>query len=157
MFLFIRYVILLLYNIAMYLFTGYSLYTIAKRGNVKYSFLAWVPILQYGIIGAIAEEYVIFGYRVRHLNLVMCGLAFLQIFSGYTFIFGIGLIGFAAKIAIAVVMHKFFYLYDPSTALIFAILCVCGRLPFAILLFLTKDKMMIMSPGAYPYPFANKP
>ena len=146
-------------SLAAYILTGYSLYPVAKRCSVKYPFLAWVPILQYYIIGSVIEEYVLLGYRIKHLEWVMCGLAFLQVacgFSGMLWYLGIGVLGFCAKILISLCMHKYFYLFEPSYAMIFAVICIFGRLPFAIVLFLMKDKSMQMSAGAYPYPFAKK-
>ena len=151
-----RLIFVFVYSVLLYLFSGYSLYEIAKRNNVKNAFVAWIPIVQYYVIGSIAEEYVIFGVRIKHLSLTMCALAFIQIFCGYFPMFGLSILGFAAKLAIALVMHKFFYLFEPKYALIFSVLCIFGRLPFAILLFLIREKPMQMSAGAYPYPFATK-
>ena len=50
-------------------------------------------------------------------------------------------------------MHKFFYLFDPQHAFLFAVICLFGRLATAIVLLLIKDLPMQMSAGVYRYPF----
>lgn len=145
-----------IYNIAVYAACAYSLYVIAKRNNVSNPWIAFVPILQYYIIGSLCEEYELFGIRIKRLEIVMCVLAFVQVLAGFSTVFGAGVIDFAVGILIALIMHKFFYLFDPSTATVFAILCMLGRIPLAIILFVTKDKPIQMSAGAYRYPFADR-
>ncbi len=145
------------YTVLVYIACAYSLYVIGRRNNVKNSWLAFVPVLQYYIIGSICEEYQLLGVRIKRLEWVMCALALLQILTRFSTVFGAGIIGLGAGIVIALVMHKFFYLFCPERALIYAILCGFGRLPLAIILYLIKDKPMQMSAGAYHYPFANKP
>ncbi|MEE1012766.1 MAG: hypothetical protein U0L92_00400 [Clostridia bacterium] len=54
------------------------------------------------------------------------------------------------------VLHEFFYLFQPQKALFYAVLSLLGRLPAAIILFVIKDYPMCMSAGAYPYPFSHR-
>ena len=46
-----------LLSIAIYIFTALALYTIAKRRFVPHAWLAWVPFLQFWIIGSVADNY----------------------------------------------------------------------------------------------------
>ncbi len=144
-----------LYSIAVYAACAYSLYIIAKRNGVRYPFLAFVPIVQYYVIGSICEEYELLGYRIKRLDVVLCLLLLVQSLGGLGGMPGM-LFSLVANIFITLVLHKFFYLFVPENAFIFAVLSLFGRLPLAIILFLIKDKPMQMSAGAYPYPFANK-
>lgn len=146
----------LTYTLLIYIACAYSLYVIAKRNNVNNAWVAFVPILQYYIIGSLCEEYELLGLRIKKLGWVLCVVALVQTLAGFSTVFGAGLISLAAGILIALIMHKFFYMFEPSRALIYAILCVFGRLTFAVILFMIKDKPMQMSAGAYPYPFADK-
>lgn len=139
-----------------YVACAYSLYIIGRRNNVRNSWLAFIPVLQYYVIGSICEEYQLLGVRLKKLEWVMCALALLQILTRFSTVFGAGVIGFIAGLIIALIMHKFFYLFCPERAVIYAILCAFGRLPLAVILFLIKDRPMQMSAGAYSYPFANK-
>lgn len=145
-----------IYNIVIYAACAYSLYVIAKRNNVSNPWIAFVPILQYYVIGSLCEEYQLLGVRIKRLDIVMCVLAFIQALAGFSSVFGAGIIGLAVAVLIALVMHKFFSMFDSSTAVIFSVLCFFGRVPLAIILFLTKDKPIQMSAGAYKYPFADR-
>lgn len=151
------------YNIAAYALCAYSLYVIANRCGVKYPWIAFVPILQYYVIGSLCEEYELLGVRIRRLEWVACGLLFIQTFLPYIPYIGFmprmttSLVVFAANILTALIMHKFFYLFSPQNAFIFAFLSLFGRLSLGIILFFVKDKPMQMSAGAYPYPFAKRP
>ncbi len=146
----------LVYTLALYAGMAVSLYAIAKNNNVRHAWLAFVPVLQYYIIGTLCEEYVVFGFRIRCLQWSMVGLELLQTFLGF---FG-GFLFFPVRILVnlllVLVLHKFFYLFDPRRAVLYALLTMLGRLPLVILLFVIKDKPMVMSAGAFPYPFARR-
>lgn len=150
------YAINLIYNLALYLAIAFSLYRIAINNNVKHAWIAFIPIVQYSIIGVLCEEYILWGIRIRPLSLVLIGLEFLQVFSS---LYG-GLLLFPIRIAVnllmVLVLHKFFYLFQPQKALLYTALSLLGRLPVTIILFVIKDYPMFMSAGAYPYPFAHR-
>ncbi len=139
-----------LINVAVYVISAISLFNIGNRCGVKYSWFAFVPILQFYIIGSICEEYVLFGYRVKQLPWIICAIMLLQT------IFQSTIIGVLATILSLLVLHKFFYLFNPQRALLYTILCVFGMLPLAVILLLLKDAPIQMSAGAYQYPFANR-
>ena len=145
----------LLYNIALYLGMSISLYSIAKNTNIKNPWIAFIPIIQYSIIGTLCEEYVLWGFKIKNLKWIMPLIAFFQtsFFFGSSSVF---LLSIAINLLTALILHKFYYMFDPSRAFIYALVSVLGRIPMVIVLFLIKDKPMIMSAGAYPYPFANK-
>lgn len=146
----------LLYNLALYAAAAVSLYMIAKNNSVPYPWVAFIPVFQYYIIGSLCEEYMLREYRIRHLEWVMVLLEFLQIFLS----FGVGFFFLPLRILINLLLvlflHKFFYLFVPQRATLFALLSIFGRLPLVILLYLLKDKPLLMSAGAYPYPFARR-
>ncbi len=146
----------LIYSVLVYAACAYSLYVIAKRNGVKFPYLAFVPIVQYYVIGSICEEYELWGVRIKNLSVVMCLLLFVQILAGFVAGFAPFVIGFAINVLTALVLHKFFYLFAPQYAVIYAILSLFGRLPLAIILFFVKDMPMQMSAGAYQYPFADR-
>ena len=154
-FIYSTHIISILYNIALYIGMSIALYSIAKNTNIKNAWLSYVPILQYGIIGSLCEEYVLWGVKIRHLKWIMPLIALLQTYS-----FGGGssffLLSIAMNLFTALILHKFYYMFNPSRAFIYALFSVFGHLPIVIILFIIKDKPMIMSAGAYPYPFANK-
>ena len=146
----------ILYTIGLCVCMAINLYTIAKRQNIRHAWIAFIPIFQYYIIGALCEEYVLLGFRIRFLQWVMIFLELLQvvlgILSGILFL----PLRILINLLLVLVLHKFFYLFDPRHAVLYAALSILGRLPFAILLFLLRNKPIIMSAGAYPYPFARR-
>lgn len=148
-------VIKITYSLALYLGMAFSLYSIAKHNNIKNPWIAFIPFFQYYIIGSLCEEYVLLGVKITKLQWFMVLLAFLQVvttFGNFTSF----VVSILLNILIALILHKFFYLFDPSKALIYAGISIFGRLPLVIVLFLIKDRPIVMSAGAYQYPFANR-
>lgn len=146
----------LLYTVALCAGTAISLYTIAKRQNIPHAWIAFIPVLQYYIIGSLCEEYVLLGMRIRFLQWIIVLLELLQVVLGFLG----GILLFPLRIFInlllVLVLHKFFYLFDPKHAVLYAGLSLLGRLPFVIILFFLRKKPIVMSAGAFPYPFARR-
>lgn len=152
----VRFITLLTISISAYALSSVSLYRIAVNNNVKYPWLAFVPIIHYYIIGSICEEYRLFGVTIKQLWLVMPLLLLLQVSltalsSLFAFVPGV-----IIAIVIALIMHKFFYLFIPERAFLLALICLFGNLAAALALFWIKDMRVQMSGGAYPYPFGEK-
>lgn len=152
----INFMFKMIYIVIGYAACAYSLYIIAKRNGVKYPYLAFVPIVQYYVIGSICEEYELWGFRIKHLSVVMCLLLLVQVLAELAVGIAPAVIGFMANILTALILHKFFYLFTPQYAFIYAILSMFGRFPLAIILFFIKNMPMQMSAGAYRYPFADR-
>ncbi len=148
--------LVLLYNTAIYIVTSISLHEIAKRNGVGHPWLAFVPIIQYYIVGSICEEYVIFGINIKRLDIVLCLIFLINLFVGVLTSFVFLPLKLITKILIALIFHKFYSLFVPNRALLFAVLSLLGNFSVAIILFLIKDAPMQMSAGAYTYPFADK-
>ncbi len=146
----------IIYNVLIYGLCGYGLYKIGTRCNVKNSWVAWVPVFQYYIIGSICEEYEFFGFRIKKLEWVLCGAELLRIACGFASVFGASVISFAITLFMAMILHKFFYLFEPKRAVLYGVLCILGKLPMAIILFIIRDNPMQMSAAAFDYPFKKK-
>lgn len=146
-----------IYTFVLYLGMAVSLYHMAKNNNVDNPWVAFIPIAQYYIIGSICEEYVIFGFRIKYLQWSLIGLELLQVILG---IIGSPIyipLRIVVNILIVLVLHKFFYLFSPQHAVLFAVLSLFGRLPLVIIMFVIKDYPMCMSAAAFRYPFADRP
>ncbi|MBR5152423.1 MAG: hypothetical protein IKW60_02725 [Clostridia bacterium] len=141
-------------NLAIYIAIGFSLYRIARNHHLSYAWIAFIPIVQFALIGVMCEEYLLWDIRLRPLWLLMIVLILLDN------IYINGILGIALSLAVslltALIYHKFFYLFEPQRAMIYAALSLLGSLPIAIILFLIKDKLMCMSAAAYPYPFPHR-
>ncbi len=145
----------LIYAVCLYLFMGYSLYHIAIRQHVRHPWIAFVPFLQFYIMGSLCEDYRISFHRITHLQWVMAGFALLQTLLPFVGGLSFYLLRIAINLLMALFYHKFFYLFAPGKAVLFALLSFFNRLPLALILFWIKDKPMVMSAGAYPYPFSS--
>lgn len=143
----------LIITVTAYAMSSYGLYCIAKRNNVKNPWIAFVPILHYYIIGSICEEYRIKGLEIKNLGVVLPLVLLVQVMSAYVPSYIAFVPSLIAGIFIALVMHKFFYLFDPAHAIVFALICLFGRLATAVIILIIKDMPMQMSAGAYRYPF----
>ncbi len=149
-------IIRILSDVVLYLAMAISLFIIAKRNNVRGKWLAFLPVVQYCIIGSLCEEYILARRRIRFLQWIMPILALLQIYFGLFSGFFFAPAKLVVNVLMALFLHKFFYLFVPSRATICALLSLLGQIPLTILLFFVKDKPMVMSAGAYPYPFGNQ-
>lgn len=95
-------------------------------------------------------------YRIPHLEWVMVLLELLQMLLGMVGGFFLVPLRILVNLLLVLFLHKFFYLFTPSRASIYAVLSLFGRLPLVVLLFFMKDKPLVMSGGAYPYPFSRR-
>ncbi len=146
----------IIYTTILYLAASYSLFIIAKRNGVGGKYLAFIPVFQFYIIGSLCEEYLLMGHRIRHLQWVVVFLELLQIYLSFFSGFFFAPVRLVVNAFTALILHKFFYLFVPQRATLYALLAMFGRLPLVILLFVMKDKPMQMSAGAYPYPFGKR-
>lgn len=151
-----RFIIMTVMVIVAYVLSSIALYRIAKNNGVDHLWIAFVPILQYYVIGSLCEEYRLFGVNLKPLSAIMPLLLLLQVLLGASSSFFAFIPSLIISAVIALIMHKFFYLFDPGKAVVLAILCVFGSLVTAIVLFYIMDLRVQMSPGAYVYPFGDK-
>lgn len=141
------------YIIVIYLANSLSLYSIAVGNNVPNPWLAFIPFVQFYVIGVITEEYYIYKFRIPKLSVLMSVIMLAQAVAGYLPGFLFFPIPILLNILVALILHKFFYLFEPRRAVLYAFLCILGNVPMTIILFLMRNKQMIMSAGAYRYPF----
>lgn len=139
-----------------YVLSSFALYNIAKNNGIKHSWTAFVPFLQYYIIGSLCEEYELFGVTLKPLGVLMPLLAMTEVLISVMGSFWTFIPVLILSAVFALIMHKFFYLFDPRKALMLAFLTIFGQLITAVVLFYIKDLRLQMSAGAYAYPFGDK-
>ncbi len=94
-------VLFLLIGIVFYVLKSIGLATLAANKGIEMPWLAWIPVADLYIAGAIVEEMYVFGYRITNLALwvpvIFCGSALLNtiplvgwIIAVVVFIFAIG-------------------------------------------------------------------
>lgn len=141
------------YILVIYLANSLSLYAIAIGNNVPKPWLAFIPFVQFYIVGVITEEYYIYKFKIPKLSILMSIIMLAQALSNYLPRFLFFPIPILLNILVALILHKFFYLFEPRRATIYAFFCILGNIPMTICFFLLRNKQMIMSGGAYRYPF----
>ncbi len=141
------------FYIALYVFSAISLYTLGKRSGIKHSWLAFIPVIQYYIIGEICEEYQLLGLRITRMGLVTIGVFLIEVVLDIARVTPVLIIIAILK---ALIFHKFYSLFTQRRALLYTALSLLGNLPLTIILFLIKDAPMYMSAAAYRYPFPDK-
>ncbi len=146
----------IIYIIAIYVFSAFCLYKIAKNNNLSEPWMAFVPFLQYYIIGELCEEYIIFGYRIKNMRWVVVLFELIRTTVSFASGFLLFPIRIVVSLAYALIMHKFFYILNPERALIYSIIAMIGKLPMAIVLFLSRDERVTVSAAAYKHPLENK-
>lgn len=152
----IRFIVLTVLTLTSYAISSVSLYKIGMNNGVKYPWLAFVPVAHYYIIGSICEEYRLLGVTIKQLGIVMPLLLLAQVSLSTVSSFFAFVPGIIIGIVIALIMHKFFYLFDPAKAFVLAIICLFGNFVTSLALFYIKDMRIQMSAGAYPYPFGEE-
>lgn len=60
-------------DLAIYVFTALSLYTIAKRRGIEKAWLAWIPLVNVWVLGCISDQYqeAVSGKRNRRRNILL--------------------------------------------------------------------------------------
>jgi len=125
-------------GIAAYVLTALGLYSIAKNRGMENPWLAWIPIAQFYIIGAIVKE-LKFGtsFTIPKMELVLpLGCLAVAILSW------IPVLGWLISIAYAVVAIYSLYImyqkYVPQQAVLYTVLSCIGL--FAIFIFVIRQK-----------------
>ncbi len=151
-------IVYIIFYIAVYAAASYGIYKAAINNQIAGPWIAFIPVLQLGIIGRLTEEYYIKGFKIPKLEIVLPVLflfkLLLKLLLGFKYGLVFIILRFLVSALLALILHKFFYLYKPQKAVMYAVLCfIFGEIAFSVIMFLLKDDSMIMSPGAYQYPF----
>ncbi len=139
-----------------YIISAVCLHKIAVRNDINPAWIAYIPILQFFIIGKAIEEYSVFGYRIPKTQWTIFIVIVLKYLTTLIPHFGI-ILGIIVTALWVLFLHKFFYLFDSRRAFLYALLCILGdvlvNIPLIILLIILRDKTMVNSPATYEYPF----
>lgn len=120
-FLFLLTLLWVLLGAAAYVLSALGLYTIAKNRGMENPWLAWIPIAQYYIIGAIVKELDFGSFQIPKMELILpLGALAVAILSW------IPVLGWLLWLAFAVIAIYSLYIlykkYAPNQALIYTIL-----------------------------------
>jgi len=167
-------VIMFAIGIVVYVFYSLGLYTIAKRRNLKYPGLAWVPVASLWILGSIADQYdlITTGVRkkMRYLMVwfsgclcavgLIIGIISLATFSSYAIdssaIIFLPLLAFliwGGAITLAVftliALYKLYRSCSPDNATVLIVLSIFFSviIPFAVFALRNSDRGVMVYPN----------
>jgi len=126
-------------GIAAYILTALGLYAIAKNRGMENPWLAWIPIAQFYIIGAIVKE-LKFGesFTIPKMELVLPLGALGMAILGWIPVLG-WLLGIAFAVVAVYSLYILYQKYVPQQAVLYTILSCIGLFPIFIFVIRKKD------------------
>lgn len=154
------YVIIALIGIVLYIIQAYGLYKMAQRRGIEHAWLAYVPVAQYYIMGALLGNTEIKGIRFNPaFALPISTVAIPSVCVVLMFIPILGWIAIAAiSVAYIVVyyilLYRLFQLYKPESAAMYVALSIIfsGIATPIIFFSLRKADLVTASGGAFEAP-----
>jgi len=125
-------------GIVAYILTAIGLYAIAKNRGMENPWLAWIPIAQFYIIGAIVKE-LKFGdsFTIPKMELILPLGALAIAVLGWIPVLG-WLLGIAYAVIAIYSLYILYKKYVPEQAVLYTILSAIGL--FAIFIFIIRKK-----------------
>jgi hypothetical protein len=124
--------------IAVYVFSAIALKTMADNRNIENSWLAFVPIANFYLMGLMIGRVTIGNYTVDQPELVIPGIMVANIFLGAFPLVG-GLISLLATAAGLFAFYQLYKQYAPENAILYTVLSLLV-IPTPFILFSIKDR-----------------
>lgn len=129
--------IFVLISIAFYVIFAYALYKMAVNAALENPWMAWIPILQWYILGKLIKTLKIGNYDVPSIELVLPVASLLVIVLNRIEIIG-SLLSLANFILTLLALNKLYKMYKPDQATLFTVLSIFG-LPIPFIFMSIKD------------------
>lgn len=141
--------IVLIICIALYVVYSYSLYKMAMKQGIENSWLAFIPIAQYYIIGKLIKTLKVFDYLIPQIEVVLpLATVAVMVFGRIAFIGTI--LWLANYILVLFALNKLYKLYKPENATLYTILSIFGiTVPFIFLSIKELDQVVDSSNNNY--------
>ena len=129
--------IFVLICIALYIIFAYSLYKMAINAGLENPWMAWIPILQWYILGKLIKSLKIGSYDIPSIELVLPIATLLVMVLNRIEVIG-SLLSLANFILTLFALNKLYKMYKPEQATLFTILSIFG-LPIPFIFMSIKD------------------
>lgn len=129
--------IFVLISIAFYVIFAYALYKMAVNAALENPWMAWIPILQWYILGKLIKTLKIGNYDIPSIELVLPVASLLVIVLNRIEIIG-SLLSLANFILTLFALNKLYKMYKPDQATLFTVLSIFG-LPIPFIFMSIKD------------------
>jgi hypothetical protein len=126
-----------LVGIAFYLLFAYSLYKMAINASLENPWMAWIPILQWYIIGKIIKSLKISNYLIPNIEMTLPAASLVSIILSGIPVIG-NLISIANYILTILALNKLYKMYKPESANLYTILSIFA-LPIPFIFLTIKD------------------
>ncbi|MCK5129417.1 MAG: hypothetical protein KAQ68_06180 [Clostridiales bacterium] len=126
---------------AAYVLTAIGLYKMAQNQNLENPWLAWIPIAQFYVVGALIKEIKLGSTTIPRMELVLpLGALAVAVLSWIPFIGTLVALAYYALMVYS--LYLLFKLYVPNEAVLYTILSALGL--FAIFIFIIRDKDQVV-------------
>lgn len=129
--------IFILISIAFYIIFAYALYKMAVNAGLENPWMAWIPILQWYILGKLIKTLKIGNYDIPSIELVLPVASLLVVVLNRIEIIG-SLLSLANFILTLFALNKLYKMYKPDQATLFTVLSIFG-LPIPFIFMSIKD------------------
>lgn len=130
-----------------YIFQALAWYTVAKKRNIEYPWLAWIPVANFYTIGKVGDYFFAkkgnsYNFAVINLIVMAVGTSFSGISGGKGGFFGIvGNICIVAAVVLEYIcIYKFLKGVNPQKAVLMLVLGIIFSIAMPFILFSQKDK-----------------
>lgn len=131
-----------LIGIVAYILLAVGLYNLGKRQNIEYSWLAWIPVAQLYVMGALIKEMKVGDITIPRLELVLPIAAIVVPMVTVPFIGW--LIGIAYYVFMIYAHYLLFKLYVPNEAVLYTILSALGLFPIFVFVIRNKEQVGVI-------------
>lgn len=130
--------VIFIISLILWLIGSYGLFKIGTNAGVSYSWLAFIPIANLYVLGAVTKEVTVGKYKIENLSTILPISAIAAFILSLIPLLG-GLISLAFVIFIYIVHYYFYKKLDEPNAILWLILTVLG-FPYPFVLFILRNK-----------------
>jgi hypothetical protein len=126
-----------LVGLALYAVFAYSFYKMAINAGMENPWMAWIPILQWYVLGKLIKSLKISTYQIPNLEIVLPAASLIIFILRETPVIG-GILSLANYVLLLFAFNKLYRMYKPEQATLYTILSIFG-LPIPFIFYSIKD------------------
>ena len=126
-----------LIGIVLYIIFAYAFYKMALNAGLENPWMAWIPILQWYILGKLIKSLKISTYQIPSIELVLPAATLIVMALNKVAVLG-SLLSLANYILLLFALNKIYKMYKPEQATLYTVLSIFG-LPIPFIFMSIKD------------------
>lgn len=132
------FVLLLSVGFILYLLQAIGLYKIGRKLGIEYSWLSFIPVLNFYVLGAIVSQVNILGYTISQMGLVLPISVVIGAVMANVPVFGL-LVNLAVFILYIYVLVYFFRKFNPESATVKTVVSIILPFMLPVFIFLMRN------------------